>query len=242
MLSAEQSSTDDFIRGLPVDDDQIALSYIADEKILDFELGLFATKWFDYRHLTPVQATRRFIQDYGVVYKDIYAREMDRERAEHVKPYDLDRLLAGLAENDPKWKKVFKACWKARQVADALGMPYSIYLEWAFTYRMRRWQQAYLPQPQHLYQEYDVEKIQEKWEELQGSIIFLSDHPAYLIQNYDNIAYQNDHHEWLFKQANLRADPYYHLARFIDQDLLPVDKVRARLEPYLFERVEQNLQ
>src|SRR5690606_30212670 len=52
----------DMPRVSPIEDDILAYTLVTDKKLLDFELELFATKWFDYRELTPLQATRLYIQ------------------------------------------------------------------------------------------------------------------------------------------------------------------------------------
>lgn len=231
------SDTDEKTRVLPLEDDIFAFRLI-DKKILDFELELFATKWFDYRQLTGVQATKVYIEAYAEAYKEVYARELDYERAPFVKPVDYEKLMGRLAEGEAKAKKSYKGFWRGRQVADALGMPYRIYIDLAFTARMRRWKQRFLPQPWHLYHEYDVEKIQLKWIEQQETILFTSEDPAYLVQNYRGAAHQNDYHEWLITQAMARSNPASYLARFIDEHQLQLEKVQHRVPDDIYERVE----
>lgn len=239
MLVAKYSSSsaDDTTRSVPLEDDILAFMYVSD-KLLPFELELFATKWFDYRMLTGVQATKLYIEAYGAVYKDVYARELDYERAQYVKPLDYDRLMGKLREADPKAKKVYTGCWRGRQVADALGMPYAVYIDMAFSCRMRRWKQRHLPQPSHLFHEYDVEKIQTRWADQQETILYTSEHPAYMVQNYAGIAYQNDYHEWLFKQAMHRSNPATFLARFIENNQLQLEKVESRVPEEIYQQVE----
>lgn len=228
-------------RELSFEDDLVMQMHVP-KKLQGFDPDLFQTKWFDYRRMTPVQATCAYIKAYTKVYREIYARDIDHERAKHVQPTTVTGLFAALANNDAKAKRKLSGFWRGRQVADALGMPYELYIEHAFTYRMRRWQRAYLPQPEHLYHEFDVEKIQELWEELQAGRLYLPEDPAFLVQNYQDIPYQNDFHEWLFKQAKLRGDEAYTLANLIEKDLMPIDKVANRIEPSLYERVESYLQ
>lgn len=217
------------------------LSMTVNKKLLGFDLELFQTKWFDYRTLTPFAATMHYAEAYQTVYKQIYAAERDYQAAQYIRVPGVAALVSGLRNGDKKHRTIFSGYWRGRQVADALGMPYAVYIEWAFTFRLRRWQQRYLPRPDHLYHEYDVEKIQAKWEELQGSRLWLSEHPAYLNQNYASIPYQDDYHEWLFKQANLRGNPLYFLGRFIQDDILPIEKARARLDEDANERLDRYL-
>ncbi|SCW95719.1 hypothetical protein [Ancylobacter rudongensis] len=237
----DQAPIGEMDRSLPIDDDYVTYTLNLG-KFQDFDLGLFATKWFDYRHLTPLQATRLYTAALEPVYQRIYAREFDREKAKYIKVADLDKLLEGLRRGDSHAKATFTACWRGRQVADALGMPYEIYLDLIVSARLRRWQRTQMPRPQHLYHEYDVEKVQLRWEEMQASDLYLAEHPAYMVQNYQGALHQNDYHEWLIKQARLRQNTAYYIARFIDEDRLPLDKVSSRLEPHLFEQVTSYLQ
>lgn len=217
------------------------LTMVVNKKVLEFDLELYQTKWFDYRTLTPFAATMHYVQAYGRIYREVFAAERDYVAAEHIRVPGVDNLVSEIRNGATKAKALLTAMWRGRQVADALGMPYADYIDLAFNYRLRRWQQRGLPQPHQLYHEYDVEKIQERWEELQASRLYLSDHPAYLVQNYAGIPYQDDYHEWLFKQAGLRSDPDLFLARFVGDDLLPVEKVEARLDAHRLERFNRYL-
>lgn len=213
-----------------------------DKDILEHERELFTRKWFDYRHMTVLQATGAYIEAYNRVYKRIYAQEYDRQRAEYIAPLNFEGMLGDLKRNGtPKTKRKFVGCWRGRQIADWLCMPYDIYIDLAFTYRMRWWKQNTMPQPTQLYSEAIVEKIVERWEELKGSNIYVAEHPAYLVQNYQGLPHQNDYHEWLFAQAMSRMNPPAYLADFVQAHHLPIDKVRARLSPEQFEVFERYL-
>jgi len=214
-----------------------------DREIVDRELGLFTSKWFDYRHMTPLQATGAYVEAYNKVFRDIYAREFDYERAQYIVALNFERMLAALRfKNDMKQRRYFVGCWRGRQIADYLCMPYEVYVELAFTFRMRHWKQNFMPQPYHLYREEDVEKIIARWEELKETRIYTAEHSAYLVQNYEGARHQDDYHEWLFVQAEKRQATAEHLADFIRNDQLPYEKVRSRVDPDLFEQVDYFLQ
>ncbi|OWZ90482.1 hypothetical protein B9J07_28260 [Sinorhizobium sp. LM21] len=242
-------STDlDAVRTTTLENDYIVSNFISQE-FQEFDRMGWSNKWFDYRHMTLLQATHRYMEVYGDIYRRIYAREFDRERAEHIKPLNFELILAALRpEGQAEAKKVTKAkkqlvgCWRGRQIADMLGCPYDVYIDLAFTYRMRRWKQNTMPQPFHLYHEYDVEKIAERWEELQASKLYRAEHAAYMVQNYQNLPQQNDYHEWLFKQAKLRSNPAEWIATFIDENALPVEKVQTRTDIPEWEMIERYLQ
>ncbi|WLR91025.1 hypothetical protein [Shinella zoogloeoides] len=227
------------IRHSPLEDDIVAHRFIQNQKTLQFETDLFASKWFDYRHLTPLAATRLYIQAYDGVYRRHYAVNMDHNAAKYVRTISIDEIFGGLdapeSSTHKKAKSHFTACWHGRQMADMLGMPYEVYLDLAFEYRLRYWNRPYLPQPQHLYSDMVVDRVQQRWPELQAARLYTSDHPAYLIENYQNLPQQNDYHEWLFKQAGLRANPGEMLGRFVNEDLLPVEKIKGRVEEGVFE-------
>lgn len=207
----------------------------------DWDAELFKTKWFDYRMMTPLQATKAYMEAYQIAYRRVYAREFDRERAEHIKPIDFDKLRLGISKGKTIDKTKFVGLWHGRQIADALGMPYLEYIELTMGFRMRRWKQNYMPQPQHLYHEYDVEKTQDRWEELKLGRLHLAEHHCYLVQNYQNIPHQNDYHEYLFTMAEKRSNPAMILAQCIENDQLQVEKVLNRIGDEQFKRVEYYL-
>jgi hypothetical protein len=242
MMAAFVTHANEDERQSPLESDYFAQAFI-NKKFQAFDLELYNLKWFDYRFMTPLEATKTYIGVYGGIYRRIYAREIDRARSEFVRPITFEHIKKGLDEDTVKAKRAFTGCWRGRQFADALGMPYEHYIELAFTYRMRAWNRPYLPQPEHLYHQIDLEKIQNRWEELQPTRLWTSDHPAYLVHNYADISVQNDYHEWLFKQAALRGNAQECLARLVNMDQLPVSKVRARLtEDYQLDRFEYYLQ
>lgn len=251
MLEAQQLNFNpDGERHLDFSEDFFTQKFVP-KKLQDFDAGLYQTKWFDYRRMTPLESTIEYIKHYGNAYKDTYARELDYDRAQFVQPMTYTKLLTGLnsdhgaTEEGAKELRGLKiklsSFWKGRQIADAIGIPYNLYLDYAFEFRMRRWQRAYLPQPMHLYHEYCVEKIQERWEQFKESRTLMPEDPAYMVQNYIGIQYQNDFHEWLFEQAKKRGDEAWFLADMITREFLPIDKVIDRVDEDLYLKIESHL-
>jgi hypothetical protein len=236
-----QPAIDDTPRPDPIDDDLVAFKFI-DKKLLAIDPELFRTKWFDYRMMTPLQATRHYIEAFGEVYREYFAVEISKAASQFIRVPTIEVIWAGLAADEDKHKITFSGMWRGRQVADAIGMPYKAYIHTVMGLRLRYWGQNHLPQAAHLYKSEDVEKAVAKWEEMQSARLYLSDEPAYMIENYDDIAHQNDYHEWLFKQAQLRGNPWYVLAQFINQNRLPLDKVEARFEPHHLELIHRHIQ
>ncbi len=54
-------------------------------KWVEFERELFRAKWFDYRFMHPVAATYVAAYHFDRVYRQIYARNVNRETAEHIR-------------------------------------------------------------------------------------------------------------------------------------------------------------
>lgn len=231
----------------PIEDDILSYRRVSYENLLtqDTELNAFATKWFDYREMTPLQATRHYIEAFGSLYRKHYRLNFDRKAADYITVPTVDSVMGALTETkdakSAKLKRTFNACWRGRVIADHLGMPYDVYIDLALEYRLSYWQRRHMPEPTQLYSEMVVEKTQERWEELQARKLYLSHEPVYMVQNYRGARHQDDYHEWLFKQAFMRSNPPEFIARFINEDRLPLDKVQVRLDEFQMERVSRRL-
>jgi len=243
--------------------DYYLLAYI-NKQFVNWEIELFTTKWFDYRHLSPLHATIHYMRAYEKVFKRLYATHINHEVASYIKLTNIRTLARNMAlpklnrlenrspttsEIKAEQKRVnarssFSAYWRGRQIADALGMPYEVYIDLVATKRLRFWgKNPRLPRPMQLYRDVEVEYAQETWEGMQESRLYLAEHPAYFNQNFQNLPQQNDYHEWLFKQAELRSDPPRFLARFVHEERLPFEKVENRLigQDYRLRRFHDNL-
>ncbi len=224
----------------PLEGDIFAFKHI-DKKLTKLDPELFRTKWFDYRMMTPLEATEVYINAFAEIYRGYFAREIDRRSAAHVRLPTYAALIAGVEAGDRKHKTFLSGCWRGRQVADALGMPYTDFIHTVMGYRLRFWSQDHLPRPHQLYSMADVERTQTRWEEMQKGKLYLAEHPAYMIQNYADLAHQNDYHEWLFAQASTRMNPWETLAILVNDDMLPLTKVEARFDEEMVERVYRHL-
>jgi len=243
--------------------DYYLLAYI-NKKFVSWEIELFTTKWFDYRHLSPLHATIHYMRAYEKTFKRLYAAHLNYEVADYIRLTNIQMLAQNMAlpqlnrlenrspttsefkaeQKRVNARKSFTAYWRGRQIADALGMPYDVYTDLVVTKRLRLWgRNLCLPRPAQLYRDIEVEYAQTVWEELQASRLYLAEHPAYSNQNFQNLPQQNDYHEWLFKQAELRSDPPRFLARFVHEDRLPLEKVENRLigKDYRLRRFRDNL-
>lgn len=228
------------VRQLPVTDDYMAHLYIP-AKFREIDRELFWSKWFDYKRLTPYKATIAYMEAYVQVYKRLYARHFDRTRAEHITPFRVGEVLVRITSDDEKALRQFRACWRGRQVADALGMPYDAYIEMAFDLRLRFWKQNYMPKPEQLYKDDMIDKVVVKWQELKRSKIYISEDEAYNIDNYVGSPYQNDYITWLITQATHRNDTAGYLSDFVKNNQLNLAIIEDRLGTDIAREVEARL-
>ena len=217
--------TDEVIFGLDVsriEADRLALKFIRKDW-MEVERALITGKWFDYRFLSPVAATYLFAHEFKKIYRATYKLNVDSERGEHVKPLPEDLFKAP--------KNVVSGIWRARQVADAMGMPYNVYLGRAYHWSLRYWNHRHLPRPQQLYTDMITDRTAVDWEEIQGARLYYSALPGFKNPLYQSLKAQDDQHEWLFSQMARRGNSVEIVTRMIEEDLIPIEKLQARLDP-----------
>jgi hypothetical protein len=188
-----------------------------------FDKELFGTKWWDYRFDSPFEATLRYVQDFSVQARALYARDIDKARAQHIYVVSPRAIVDRLMQNDRKAKEAFSGFWRGRQVADALGMPYATFIYEAVSQRMRRWQRAYLPNSSQIYQDANIEVVAARWDELQRSRIHYAEHHAYLAQNYQNTPIQTAYYDALFDRAERTGDRIMTLVDMVEADRISLD-------------------
>lgn len=239
-MTQESAAIPEFLQ----DCDRLSARYIRKGFIHNsvLELGLMNSKWFDYRFMHPTEATYFFAFEFEKVYQREYARNIDSRAGKDLKVFLRDKTRAEKISSKSKAKKTFvrdpfeaehtmiSGLWTMRQMADAMGMPYDLYISRAFTHRLNYWQQRHLPRPQTLYCELVTDKVAADWDEHQRNKLYFSTDYRYKNAQFVGLNYQNDHHEWLFAQLELRLNSAHVLARIMyDEQLLPEEKVRNRL-------------
>lgn len=184
---------------------------------LAIEPELATTKWFDYRFLHPVMATRIFADSYTEAYRAAWARHMDRDEAEHKDPLrDFGKKPA-----------VFVGLWKARQAADRLGVPYNFFCRRSIRWAVDR-NYKHIPRPNQLLSEEALASVREAWEELTGARLYRAETDHYLARSWCDHPAQHDHAEWLVTQARRRAHPEHILGEVVYQrPMVPEDFARA---------------
>ena len=108
---------------------------------LEPEAELLITKWPAYRFLSPMAATKQFHRAFVESYKRYIRTNIDYEMAEKSAigaRIEFDQQNAHLTQ-----------LWRARQIADGLGMPYEAYMDFVFDFASCRIRQN-IPQPNQL--------------------------------------------------------------------------------------------
>jgi hypothetical protein len=188
---------------------------------LTSERDLHTRKWFDYRFMSPREATAIFRAEYEKVYRSSHAHNIDTAEAE--RKFGTRR---GVPEDH---KAEFTSFWRARQFADLLGMPYGIFLEAAYQILLsggfRR-----IPYINQIYGKHQVRiavAATELWEEHCASRFMFSPLPHYQAESFRGLAAQVAHQDWILEQLKTRTDHAIGRACFTLR-ILP--EVRAKLE------------
>jgi hypothetical protein len=187
----------------------------------EYEVMLFGSKWFDYRFMHPVRATYLYAYEFERAYRSSFRSTIDHRAADHIRVFKKSDLF----ECD---KTVISGIWRGRQHADALCMPYNLYVTLALEALLRHWNRNHLPRPTQIYSAEVCAAVSSEWKRRQEVQVFYSTHHAYRAQNYIGSRDQNDHHEWLLHLASKRQNPVHLLINFLKEDLLPERKIEAR--------------
>lgn len=183
------------------------------QKFLDLEVGLFATKWFDYRFMHPTEATYCFAHCYRQAYKIAVERSKDAEKAIYSKGF------RGTDMFDLKPIEI-TGFWKARQSADRLGVDYEFYAAYAMSFAIKNgWRN--FPRPQQMYSEEMTKFIEDAWlSKLSASISipkisFLNNADEFIGQK-DQVDFQ----DYLAEQIKAKIHPVFALHNYIEANVL----------------------
>lgn len=168
-----------------------------DPKTLEFEPGFFRTKWFDYRFLTPAEATELFADQYRELFRSFWRMHFDLREA---------HLKEGIAEKHifSGDRRSLAGIWVARQCADGLGVPYEYFIRYGLEHLMSG-RSRRIPRPNQLFDEQACNYVDKKWQEAIASRRFLSDDPRYLTVNFRGDPTQCDYRQWLLRLIKLRS-------------------------------------
>lgn len=114
-----------------------------DAKLLQNEPMISAIRWPEYAG-DPIALNFKFAQAYGDVFRDKF-REVDYMGARGVRGIDLAPFLGSTMIKDKSG--VVQAVHRVRQIADATGLPYPVFIRFCFNFSRAR---KYLPRPNQL--------------------------------------------------------------------------------------------
>lgn len=209
------------------------------QSILQREAHLFRRKWFDYRFISGTKATEKFGEAYRVAYRAAFRTNFDAVEASKKQ---------GLSEAGPYFdQRELTSLWRARQFADELGLPYDLFLSWAFDGFFMRRGYTRVPRPNQLY----AEKLRipleahlaAKWLEHRQEVRLMhSQLPEYGVSAYCQLAAQDDHYAWIVEQLRLRTGLGLRVAIArvcFATPLLPVDRAMAEFGTAVVERAQE---
>jgi hypothetical protein len=143
-----------------------AREFINSEVLRD-EPGLAETTWLPYRYMSAFERTELFTREYEAVFKRLHAQYKDYHKAAGMQPVALEFVRNARGE--------MTSLWKARQYADALGVPYSIFIHTSMDVAINRHYQK-VPRPNQLCRPWQVEAVQVAWlKEVASAQLFADD-------------------------------------------------------------------
>jgi hypothetical protein len=160
------------------------------------ERNLYRQKWFDYRFISPTDATARFYILYQEVYRWKYRININAPDAEKKTGVSKQHAWSAMT-----------SFWRARQFADELGVTYDVFLDAAFQVCVRRgWSR--LPHINQLYgnknRDAIANAVRTLWAEEIDSRFTISVLPQYREDSFCGLSAQIDHRDWVMDQIKAR--------------------------------------
>ncbi|MDS1136714.1 hypothetical protein [Nitratireductor indicus] len=174
-------------------------------EVLARERQLANSKWFAYRFMSPLAATKLFAELYRKGVKAYVREHRDIEEAEKAN---------GIADNifsQPSGS--LTQLWKARQRADEFCLPYDALIDFAFHFVGRRhWRST--PRPIQLFGSknsdvawpLEIEKY--LGDHLPMALSRMSALPQYQTENYHDLSVQNEFREYVLEDLKSRSSSW----------------------------------
>ncbi|WP_020177429.1 hypothetical protein [Methylopila sp. M107] len=200
--------------------DLLLLSAFVSAAELDFERELYRSKWFEYRFMSPEEATRLFTEAYVKIYRDIWRQEFDVTAASSKQAI----AAGGLYHNH----REFALMWGARQAADALGAPYEVHIRHAMEIKLRLgWKKP--PRPNQLCGIKKADRmlpaLQKRWEDRSETMPFIG-MPIYRSENFYGFHAQLDHQAFVLDRLGKHGHRVWAAGSVaIAQRLIPIEKI-----------------
>ncbi|WP_157182119.1 hypothetical protein [Methylobacterium sp. WSM2598] len=172
------------------------------------ERDVAQTKWFDYRFLSPVEATLKFVEEYQRAYRIQWSRNFETAVAA-----DKRGIASGELWHD---RQEFSTFWNARVHADTLGMGYFIYCYTNMETAVRRAKQTRLLRPGQMRTADCIKAVKERWEEELVGARWLSELPHYRTENFCGLPDQLAHQQHVARTTRKRSSPVLALGASID--------------------------
>lgn len=188
------------------------------------ERDLMKCKWFDYRFMTPAQATEAFATAYLAVYRRKWSTYLSTEEAENKKAFRDGDWRSSRTERT--------SCWKARQAADLLGLPYHFFCEHALESALRTgWRKP--PRPNQLYPLGNLGAVEAAWKEYCSGVEWMiSALPQYHLDNFAALDAQYAHQDWVVDSIRQRHMKPTLIARAcFELCVLPLDRAYLEFGP-----------
>jgi len=206
------------------------------------EVELFQSKWFDYRTLHAAHATYLFSHIFTTEIRAIMRAHFNDAPARVSatgKVLDWNPIKAGdvfeapaAARNVGYWKRKVIGLIRARQQADADGIPYEVFIGAALkhfyfgagTYVLQRADQGggrtLMVAPNLLYGDDCLAAIRAAWLGDIGMRVQAAKHPRYKVVNDDGHPDHAEHRDWLRQQLEHRGVQDWAAARLVTSGLL----------------------
>lgn len=204
--------------------DLIKLATLLEKSDLLPERALHRTKWFDYRFMSPLQATIHFHEVYQGLFRAKFRKYFDVAEAEFKTGVGRKGLIHP--------GRAFTATWRSRQFADALGVPYGLFIDEVMElFAACSWRR--IPHINQLIAGKNRDRITkvvlEKWDQMMDSRLLVSELPQYRMPVFRGLHSQHDHQEWILDQLSRHHGNPRHIAdAWLIRPLLSESRLRER--------------
>ncbi len=197
------------------------------------EPELFTTKWWDYRQMAPAQATYYFAHLFTEHTRKIIREHLNDAPAANGR--DWHPIKSGDVFEPPAderrhayWRRKITGLVRARQAADAEGIPYEVFIPTALryfyfgggTYVFAK-RGGMMLEPSLLYGEEVMAEIAQAWIAQLEMRVQAARHPRFLLANDDGHPDHQAHRDWLEQQLARRAMPELARRRLVKEGYLP---------------------
>jgi len=134
--------------------DSLVRTWIDNDTLL-VEPDLRDLMWVQYRYMSPLERTELFTQEYIAAYRRAHARYCgDADTAAKKQPVDEVFVRNDMGD--------MNCLWYARATADALGVPYDMYLDAVMDGKLRNGKWIEPPLPNQLYARVDPARLRDR--------------------------------------------------------------------------------